>query len=91
MTSRTARREQRSSTSPPGVTSDCHRCGTSVLATPAGRLLSPQPTRLGLWDPENGERLHPRDVIARVRSTGLAGTRSTSARPSRGRCSRRAL
>ncbi len=51
---------------------DCDRCGTRVLATPAGRLLTAEPTRLGLHDPKIAERLHPRDVITRVRSTGLA-------------------
>jgi hypothetical protein len=32
------------------------------------------PSRQELHDPKTGERLHPREVTARVRSSGLAGS-----------------
>lgn len=55
------------------MTTLCARCGEPVLHTTSGRLLTPQPHRLGLYHPEDGEILGQHDIATRIRQTGLAG------------------
>jgi hypothetical protein len=55
------------------TTTLCTSCGDPVVVAQNGRVLTPGPTRLGIYDPIDGEPLTTADITARVRETDLAG------------------
>jgi hypothetical protein len=51
----------------------CTHCGQPVRLATNNRILTPEPTSLGIYDPDTGEPLSSRDVAHRVRTTGRVG------------------
>jgi hypothetical protein len=51
----------------------CTQCQEPVVVAQNGRVLTTGPTRLGIFDPVDGEPLTTADITARVRETDLAG------------------
>jgi hypothetical protein len=55
------------------TTTLCASCEEPVTVAQNGRVLTPAPTRLGIYDPVDGEPLTTTDITARIRATDLAG------------------
>lgn len=51
----------------------CTSCGARARVTSSGRVLTTDPTRLGIFDPSTGEVLTARQITERIRLTSLAG------------------
>ena len=51
----------------------CQDCQEPVIVATNGRVLTTQPTRLGSYDPADGEPLTRRALAEHVRDTGMAG------------------
>lgn len=55
------------------TTVTCTSCGEPVLLAPNNRVLTTQPTTLGIYDPTTGDPYSTAQIQARIRATRLAG------------------